>query len=243
MKSAVMLLSLLAALLVAVEPTLSQSPPDSLQQTGQTAGLGQPELIGGFSVFAGVSLPLGAFASTSGEDGGAALTGFAGGAQYSSPVERGWQWMVSACYSYNTMDDSPLQLLRQLDPTISINVTSWTSACLMGGVGVVLPMPPRTVLFFNGQAGVMFATSPEMNISGSSFKARQNSSSAVAPALALGGGFSFGVIDLSFRYLYAKPKYHITASGYSPTSGNVKQEGDINQPMSAIQIVVGFNFQ
>jgi len=238
MKSTSILLALSASILFITEPSLSQIPPDSSAQGNLAAGPEQPELVAGFGLFAGVSFPAGAFGSTSESQAGAASTGFVGGVEYAIPLGRPLQVLISAFYSYNKMDDSPLQLLRMLDPSVSINVTSWTAVCPMGGIRFVIPMPPGASVFLDGQVGAMFATSPDIKISGSLFSARQSSANAVALALALGGGFSLGVGDLGVRYVYAKPKYHVTATG----EGGSKQEGDFEQPTATVQVVATVRF-
>lgn len=224
-----------------VERIVHDQKPDNLMPASESqkpndgvSSLNTSPTNGRVQIFAGLSLPVGALAETFGPTAGAAKLGFAVGADVNVALGAVASWTSSVALTMNTMDlNSGIQATG-----VSSEAGSWTSVWTLTGIKIFGNVSPNTVLFGMGQVGVLFGSTPELKLSTSSGgRATQNSTSASAFGLRLGGGFTYKNFSLTANYLSSSPEYDVTATG---TYGTVS--GTYTQPTSVVVITGGINF-
>lgn len=212
------------------EGTVTPTQPPQVQQT--TGSFLSKTL---FTLQGGVAIPLGEFASTTGNAGGAASTGFSFGGELKVPIGRSAFWLLSGTFSFNSMDESAIRSSLGLPSSVSVDAGNWISITPLTGVGVIIPVSETLGLQLSGRLGLLIGTSPELNLSDGSTSISQSSASATAFAY----GFAAGILTASnfsivAQFQSGKPKYTATASG-----GGSSSSGDFEQSMSLVQVAVG----
>jgi len=215
-----------------------------IEHTGQgsdttsTHDQAMQELLGPFSLFAGAGIPTGDFASTNGQTAGFAKPGFALGAQYVYPLRNSVLWSLSITASFNPMDESALLQAAGLPPTLTTDISSYSTIVPMFGMGFHSPPSSSVVVYGIAEVGLMFASSPDLSISSGSESVSQSSASAITEAYGFHGGlFINNRVNISLKYLLGQPKYKVTATG-----GGFSTTVEAEQPTGLLQLLAGITF-
>jgi hypothetical protein len=189
--------------------------------------------ISNVTIFGGISLPAGAFGSTTGSDGGAAKTGFTFGIDANVPVSSAASWMTSVDFSSNSMDLGPALAGMGL----SAEAGSWRSVWALTGFQLSAFTSSGLQIFGFTQVGVLFGRVPEINLRSGAGSATQSSASATALGFGVGGGVTVSHVSLGIRFVTGSPEYEVTATG---TAGTFR--GKFKQPTSCVLITGGVAF-
>jgi len=193
---------------------------------------------GQVSLVAGVAIPAGDFASTSGQTAGLAKIGFGFGAQYASFLPNSVFWSISLSASFNPMDESAIRQALGLPSTISAEISSYSTIVPMVGFGFYLSSNPNVLFYGQGQMGMMFARTPDVKFSSGSVTVTQSSASSTTFAYGFQAGLTINRrVSLFARFIAGRPKYKVTASG-----GGMSVSGEYEQPTSIVQIFAGIVF-
>jgi hypothetical protein len=199
---------------------------------GTTPMNAQVQNLNNLNIFAGISLPVGDFSSTSGNNPGFAQLGFTGGLEYS----------MHLCHLYDVgilgsvaLDGTDEEALRKLTTDVSSNTTGGTwvlygvllSAGLSGNITPVWDLHGKIYL------GLVGGTSPEFNLYNINATGSYTTQKS-AWSSALGYGVGCGVTinkfwDCNIRFITAEPEYNtektdgrqITPITFKQPSGNL----------------------
>ncbi len=195
--------------------------------------LGQVLDGNGICMFAGVSVPVGDFGSTSASSGGAANLGFCVGIEGSMELTPGFAWLTSVDLSINSMDLDGL-----LGGTgLQGDAGSWVLVWAMTGLKFYGNTSSNGQVFGAAQIGLLFGNSPEVTLSSLGVSAVQKSSSATTFAFSMSGGFCIDGVILGLRYMVSEPEYDLMAS-----SGLVSATTVYKQPTAVLQLTLGLLF-
>ncbi len=147
-----------------------------------------------FGINVGAGFPVGAFGETSGNDAGAAKSGFAIGADVGYGITPNIDWLTSAYFSFHALNLSGI--------SSSVDIGSWFLVWPMTGIRVISGNRDEERFFAIGQVGLLAETTPEVN--STSFSAR-----SIAFSFGVGGIFNQR-LTLQARYLYGNPEYEIS---------------------------------
>jgi len=212
-------------------PATVLPPPPAPQQQDTTAAHG---LRRGFSLNGGVSLPVGGFGETSGDDAGLAKTGFTIGLEQVNPIFPAVGTMTSLIYSYNGVDAGAVVV----PPQVKLEVGAWHTGWGLLGVAAGGALDADWQIMGFGQAGVLFGLSPEITASAGGVTATQESALGIAFAYSFGAMVRYGHVALTGRYLSGgEPEYESTLT--SPAGDRMMK---IKQPTSIVTITLGLVF-
>jgi len=188
-----------------------------------------------FTLFVGLSSPVGEFGATD-ENGGGALPGLCFGGDLSLQMGSGIGWVSSVSFMFNSLDDKALALPDSFHA--SVDAGSWFLITPMTGIRFGGLVSPQVELFGLGQIGLVFGNSPETKVTvyTSTYQGTiiAGSASATAFAFGLGGGVILNKhLTASLRYMHSDPEYTISVG---PLSAKGKQS------TSVLQIVAGYTF-
>ena len=193
---------------------------------------------GQVSLFGGVSIPSGDFASTSGTTPGYAKTGYGFGAQYNYFLPNSIFWSLSLNLAFNPMDESAVRQAIGVPSTVSADISSYSTITPMVGFGFYSSSNPDVIFYGQGQIGILFGSTPDIKFSSGSVSVTQSSASSTAIAYGFQAGVTIsGKISLSARYISGKPKYKVTASG-----GGSSFSSEFEQPTGLFQVFAGIAF-
>jgi len=200
----------------------------STEQSGTTRG--------GLMLFGGLSMPNGAFGKTDGDDAGFAKQGYFGGAEIMFSLAPGIGIVLDGRYIINKYDDSQIAAALGKLSGISYTVGSYTGILPMGGIR--LYTTGSLGLFVDGQAGYMFAKSPEITITGSGVNEKVDAVSGKGLAYGASAGIDIGnTLVIGATYIICKPKFEMTV-----TAGSQQTTQTAEQPMNMIHAWVGIRF-
>ena len=185
------------------------------------------------SVFAGVALPVGEFHSTDSESGGFALAGYTFGVDLAYDLEHEVFWLTTISISYNKLDELSYRKASGLPSSINLDFGSYSTISPVTGFGVLVPVSQQTSLFFAGQMGALFGTTPEATASAGSQSISITSGSGSAFAFSLSGGIRVNErVTLGLKYLSGQPRYSVSMEGKA-----LSVEREFEQPTSILEIV------
>lgn len=179
----------------------------------------------GFTIYGGISLPMGDFGSNSGTEAGYAELGYLGGLEYASLFneESGLGWMVSATYITNPVDEQEFV-------GTGVDVGNWINVPVMGGIQIQSELSEGLQIYGQGQAGVNFAQAP--SIEGGGIEATTDWETTFGFAVGAGVLIS-DLIDIGARYLIlGEPEFE-----YSTSEGSTGAAG--SQKISMLEIGIG----
>ncbi|MCX6143689.1 MAG: hypothetical protein NTZ35_10735 [Ignavibacteriales bacterium] len=218
---------LVLALLVGLTSVLTAQSV-ATQSSGTTRG--------GVMLFGGLALPAGEFGKTDGDNAGFAKKGFFGGAEIMFSVAPSIGIVLDGRYIINKYDDSQIAALVGSYPGISYTVGSYTGILPMGGIRLYTTGPIG--LFVDGQAGYMFAKSPEVTVTGLGVNEKVDAVSGKGLAYGGSAGIDIGnTLIVGASYIICKPKFEMTVS-----AGSQQTTQTVEQPMNMIQIFAGIRF-
>lgn len=192
---------------------------------------------GGVTLFGGLSIPAGKFAKTDEEGAGAAKKGWLAGGQYTLPLALGVGIVVSGRYMQNPFDEEIVRNEIGHAQGVSYSVGSYTGILPMAGVE--LSMPTSIGIFVNGQVGYMFATLPEVSISGMGMTSKMEAASGKAMAYGVSAGIDIGdFLVVGGSYILTKPTFEIKST-VAGTSTIRKAEIEMN----TFQVYAGIRFR
>lgn len=188
-----------------------------------------------FFLGGGIAVPIGEFASTTSNSGGAAKAGFSLAGDLRIPLGGQAFALLAGTFSSNPLDVDALRDALGSPSDLSISAGNWLSIAPFAGLGIIIPVSEGTGFLLSGKLGVLFGTSPEIRLSSGGASATQGSASASAVAY----GFSAGIMtsqkfSICVQLQSGQPKYSVTASG---SGGSLSSE--LEQSMSILQIIVG----
>ncbi len=187
------------------------------------------------SVFAGVAVPVGEFHATDSESGGFANTGYTFGVDLAYNLEHEVFWLTTISISYNKLDELSYRKASGLPSSIALDFGSYSTIAPVTGFGVLIPVSQQTSLFFAGQMGVLFGTTPEATASSGSQSINISSGSGSAFAFSISGGLRIGErMTIGMKYLSGQPRYSVSMVG-----NGISLENEFEQPTSILQIVGG----
>ncbi|MEW5799874.1 MAG: hypothetical protein AB1728_12810 [Bacteroidota bacterium] len=185
-----------------------------------------------FSILGAVSFPTGDFGETNTQKAGFASTGFGVGAEFDIPIDESYSVLTSGIFVANPVDVEGMKTLfqNQFGSSVNIKAESYSSILLMSGIQFIGQSSSKSHIFINAQGGFLFGTLPEITLSSGNAQSNQPSASTTAFAFAVEGGMILGDrFKIGAKYISAKPKYNVTASG---TGGSIS--GTIEQPTSMV---------
>ncbi|HUI64147.1 MAG TPA: hypothetical protein VL126_04845 [Bacteroidota bacterium] len=179
--------------------------------------------------FASLCIPVGEFARTDNQSGGAAKTGYGFGLEADCAVNSHLSWIVSFAIQFYGFDASPV-------PFASVQATSWRLFLPMTGIRISTPLLDGLTIFGEGIIGWDAQSSPEMTVWWGSTLGKLESGSGGAVAYSLAGGILIsGRLQLRARYIDGgSPTYSITQTLDTQTLPRT-----IKQPSAAIEISLG----
>ncbi|MBI2430005.1 MAG: hypothetical protein HYV29_14645 [Ignavibacteriales bacterium] len=189
-----------------------------------------------FSILGGLSLPTGDFGETNTQKAGFAKTGFGIGLELDVPVDESFSVVTSGLFLSNPIDESAMNTLFQnaFGSSANVQTESFTSIFALSGIQFIGRSSSTSKLFLHAQGGLLIGTLPEITLTIGSAQSTQASATATTFAFAVGGGLMFGDrFKVGAKYLSAKPKYDVTASGTGGTAG-----GTVEQPTSMVLIFI-----
>lgn len=187
-----------------------------------------------FSIFGALSIPTGDFGETNTQKAGFATTGFGIGVELDVPVDESFSVVTSGLFVSNPIDKDAMNTMFQnaFGSSATVQTESFSSVFALSGIQFIGQSSTTSKLFLNAQGGLLVGTIPEITLTVGSAQSTQSSVSATTFAFAVGGGLMFGDrFKVGAKYLSAKPKYDVMASG---TGGTVA--GTIEQPTSMVLI-------
>jgi len=193
---------------------------------------------GGFMLFGGIGLPSGDFAKADVDFKGSAKQGYFGGAEIMFSVAPNIGIILNGKYLIHKYDDSEIakQIASYPISGLSYTVGSYTAILPMGGIRLYTMTPIG--LFVDGEAGYIFAKSPELTVTGPGLSEKVDSQSGNAFAYGASAGIDIGnTIVVGASYIASKPKFDITAN-----LNGAKSTETIEQPMNVILIFAGIRF-
>lgn len=219
-------------------PVAPIPPPPQQQVTPQPQVPPPPDetaadrlLRGGVWINGGLSLPVGSFGETTGEEAGLASIGFTGGLDALIPLLPAVGIMMSGVYSNNSADISGITG----GLPVSVEAGSWHTVWGLGGVAAGATLDPAWQITAFAQAGVLYGISPEITASAGGITAKQESAGSVAFAYSFGATVRYTRLTLTGRYLAGEPEYETTL-----TAPGVEQSVKFKQPKSIVTLTLGF---
>ena len=191
---------------------------------------------GGLMLFGGLALPNGEFGKTDGDNAGFAKAGFFGGAEIMFSLAPSIGIVLDGRYIINKYDDSQIATAIGSYPGYSYSVGSYTGILPMGGIR--LYTTGTLGLFVDGQAGYMFAKSPEVTITGPGVNEKVDAVSGKGLAYGASAGIDIGnTLIIGASYIICKPKFEMTV-----TQNGKQVTQTAEQPMNQIHVFAGIRF-
>jgi hypothetical protein len=204
-------------------------------QSGVTQSSGTTR--GGLMLFGGLSFPNGAFGKTDGSDeAGYAKQGFFGGAEIMFSLAPSIGIVLDGRYMINKLNEDEMQKQLAGFTGVSLSVTQYTGILPMGGIRLYTTGP--IAVFFDAQAGYMFAKTPEITVTGPGFTQKVDAQNGKGFTYGASAGIDIGnTLVIGGTYIISKPKFDMTTgSGASATTTTMEQ------PMNMIQVWAGIRF-
>ncbi|HXG37761.1 MAG TPA: hypothetical protein VNL36_03215 [Bacteroidota bacterium] len=203
-----------------------------------------PKVSVGF--FGGLAFPTGDFGSTSSVGAGGASTGFAFGGEVGIPLPGGLSVLGSTTLAFNSLSEKYFQDASGSSSSVSGDLGSWTTIWPMAGIRYSGSFTPAAGYYLQGQVGLLFGSTPEVNASQGGYRYTAKSASSSALAYGFGVGVVFArVVNVSLRYSGGQPTYEYTVTetisqpGFtSTTTYNTKND----HPATMFQLLVGVTF-
>jgi hypothetical protein len=193
---------------------------------------------GGFMLFGGIGLPSGDFAKADVDFKGSAKQGYFGGAEIMVSVAPSIAIILNVKYLIHKYDDSEIakQIASYPLPGLSYTVGSYTAILPMAGIR--LYTMSSIGLFVDGEAGYIFAKSPELTITGPGVTEKVESQSGNAFAYGASAGIDIGnTLVIGASYIASKPKFDLTAN-----LNGAKTSETVDQAMNVVLIFAGIRF-
>jgi len=202
-----------------------------------------PKVSVGF--FGGLAIPTGDFGSTSSAGAGGASTGFAFGGEVGFPLPGGLSVVGTTTLAFNSLSEKYFQDASGSSSSVSGDLGSWTTIWPMVGMRYTGSFTPAASYYLQGQLGLLFGSSPEVNASQSGYRYTAASASGTAFGYSFGAGVIFAkIMTVSVRYSGGQPTYEyqvmesFTSPGFSSTTTyNVKND----HPAAIFQLLVGIS--
>lgn len=200
-----------------------------------------PKVSVGF--FGGLAFPTGDFGSTSSVSAGGASTGFAFGGEIGIPLPRGLSVLGTATLAFNSLSEKYFQDASGSSAPISGDLGSWTTIWPMAGIRYSGSFTPAAGYYLQGQVGLLFGSTPEVNASQGGYRYTAKSASSSAFAYGFGVGVVFArIVNVGLRYSGGQPtyEYQVTETFSQPgftstTTYNAKND----HPATMFQLLVG----
>lgn len=207
-------------------------PPTS----GPAETLSEPERRSGFfSLVAGGAMPVGPFAKTDEPDAGLAKFGFIAGAEYSTISSGGIYFAVGGAFIMNNVDEEAALKMFGGFSGMSADISSWKMIVPSISLGFGTTSS-GTRVFFAGDVGYAFSSSPEMKLEYMGMTFNQASEKGNAPAFGGRVGIqTAGGVTFMVRYLATKPKYKVEVSG----TGSAATEAEQKQAVVLFTLGIG----
>jgi hypothetical protein len=174
-----------------------------------------------FSIFAGLSLPTGKFASTKVKGAGSAKAGFGGGLEFSYELAKSFDIGILCDISMNSIDIAELESMWRTyfsdnadnPDQVSVETSQWLTFDMMGSLGFNTRISPIVKLYGKAYAGSLFGIYPKMemtittDISDTYLLIQEEDN-----AFTVGYGFSCGLIikdriDFGLLFTSGEPEY------------------------------------
>ncbi|MCX7985258.1 MAG: hypothetical protein N3A63_10200 [Bacteroidetes bacterium] len=228
------------------------------------------ELPAMFSIFGGISLPVGDFSKEEDNHSGGAKTGFTAGFQY---VSSGGMigYLLQLLYIQNSMKEwiDPFTIYRSslIANGYNYDMGSWRQIQIFGGpkvgttqkngpnffiaplIGVNLCISPKITGDVSGSYGVSLNYSPYYTSVPITGKGEVPSIIEIAFAYGVATEFVFGNFSMGVKYLAAEPKYDIEGkvkfsgrNSYASISGEYSGKIKYEPNISVLLVYVGFVF-
>jgi len=159
----------------------------------------QPDSLMQFSLGAGLSIPAGTFAKTSGDNDGFATTGLSVTAGFAKDINENTEWLTSAHMTLNSLDERALERLHKSSTGNYLNV--W----LLTGFQYHPAVNQTPHFYINAQIGALVPDAPNL---------KNANSPPLSFAYSLGAGISFARLDFTLRYLSSRPKWKKSDAEY-----------------------------
>jgi len=198
-----------------------------------------------FGIYGGGSIPLGDFASTDAENdqSGYAKTGFLVGGEFVAPLGmlEGLGWVTSLNFAVHGVETDFGDLGGDVT---DVSIGSWMVITPVTGLRLTTPLGEGTDVYAQGQVGLLYGRSPEVEGSFSFGGFTQNVT--LDPESAMAFGYSFGagmhlqeMFHVGIRILGGSPEY--TFEFDDPLGGDPITI-DQKNPVSTFQILAGLRF-
>jgi hypothetical protein len=223
----------------AAAPAPSNEPKPFIEQRGnenQRGYEGQSSSEGSgakFSIYGGISLPMGNFAKKEGSiyENGYAKLGWSAGIQFVTGGTIGW--IIDGNYSQNKFD------LPTSATTIpgKYEWVGWSSILALTGIKIGTDNSTGTNFFIAPLVGALFGKSPSLDFTPPGSSTSEN----ITPS-ASGTGFAYGAtveaifgghVTLSAKYIASKPKFKYSVDG---------QDYDNDQKIALLLVSIGVGF-
>ncbi len=184
-------------------------------------------------LYSGLSLPMGDFASESGEKAGLATTGFLVMLEAASPMSPIIDLTFSLTLAQNSFNDTKAS--EQLSP-IDVSAGSYYMTWFMGGLQIGPESYNGSRFYIAGNLGLLFPSFPDITLQYQGSKSTIVTESKVAVGYGFGAGVQLDKINIGIRYLSATPSYtqkveRSTGRGF-----------DMELPASVLLVMIGFTF-
>ena len=200
-----------------------------------------------YSIFAGMSLPLSDFSSTTVSDVGFANPGFSAMFEADKNINKNVYWASSISLAVNHLAKYPLQsslgnnlaLLIGNNMGFQSNVSAgnYTSTWIVTGFGFEILASPAVKIYSVEQIGLLISTFPDISFTNYNTSGVITTTTGTAFAAELGAGIIIiDHINIGLRYYTGEPYYKQTLT-FSGSTENVKEEF----PVTILQFMIGYN--
>ncbi len=200
-----------------------------------------------FSMQLGRSVPIGNFASMSGERAGYAKVGLCADINSATLLIPHLNWSNSINVSTNAFNQTAYSVD---DPYVTISTGRHFTCWILSGLAVDISASDKFIAYVSGQIGLLISGFPDIifkqHYEDSGFildhKFEQTAKSATSIAYGLSAGIKVKLIHLAIRYNYAVPRYHVTAKSWSASYLTETTRSSMEVPTGMLQFLAGINF-
>lgn len=209
-----------------------------------------------FSLFGGLSLPQGDFASTDmkNDKAGFAKTGFCAMAEGSKNLNENVLWVSSLSLALNSMDESALKAPSSYYDNYSVSAGNYFTSYALTGIGYETVISPNINIYGVGQIGLLLSSMPEIKTSYIYYSGSYDYSYSNSITSKMGASFAYGfgvgikvkIFNIGLRYYSSEPEYEQThkasvttnVSGYSSNYEDSETK-KVKKPTTVLQLLVG----
>ncbi|QQS34818.1 MAG: hypothetical protein IPM56_11160 [Ignavibacteriales bacterium] len=181
----------------------------------------------------GLSIPMGDFASVSGEKAGLATPGLLGMLELTQPMSEILDLTLLTAVAHNGLNVYKIEeSLSQFISPVFVNSCSYYTTWVLPGLQLSHATFENTRIYLSGNLGLLFSSFPDITIRYQEETATQEYKSNLALGFGLGAGFQYHFVNAGVRYLTGTPKIKT-----NPENG---QSADV--PISVLLVVIGVTF-